>query len=46
MWAGTDLFCAEVCEGEYPLNWAVNMPPIVRASLNDSALAPGQVRMI
>jgi hypothetical protein len=21
MWAGTDLFCAEVCEGEYPLTW-------------------------
>lgn len=22
--AGTDLFIAEVCHGEYPLNWACN----------------------
>lgn len=24
LWAGTDLFVAEVCVGEYPLGWRVN----------------------
>jgi hypothetical protein len=29
LWAGTDLFIAEVCVGEYPLDWAV--PALVNA---------------
>lgn len=24
LFAGTDLFCQDVCTGEYPLDWAVN----------------------
>jgi hypothetical protein len=27
LWPGTDIFCAEVCEGELELDWAVNAVP-------------------
>ena len=28
MWAGTDLFCASVCHGEYPLDWTAAPVPV------------------
>ncbi len=31
MWAGTDLFVPEVCDGLYPLHWGVNTKEAVNA---------------